>query len=319
MTFSLPGDHSDKPQTSYEIARIVTITSIDGLTTCHINWFALAGHLVCSYIIAALMAWAFICMTEIRRPALVFGTVSLVVIMVSFCLAIGISKCYWGYYLARPKVFTEINNIESVASVIPVRTETDSDGMRRLVADEDYSISNCLARAKEDPYYCLSERLLLALDERGLLPPIHQTDLSGLPALFPLIENTGILAPPAEGYHDSDLLRGIVIDAVDRFGKRSVFLGLFGFQLSNDHYPYYEMLFSGDIGSKELSYVRGQRFFFDSAGMEGFEWYLIWLYLAFPGIVIGFVAVIVITPVFRIIRKRFETEEEASESARRPI
>lgn len=312
MTFSLHGDHSDKPQTSYEIARIVTITSIDGLTTCHINWFALAGNLVCSYIIAAIMAWALICITEIRRPALVFGIVSLTVIMLSFCLAIGISKRYWGYCLARPKVLTEIYSVESVTSVIPVRTETDGEGTRKIIAYEDYSISSRLAHAKKDPYYCLSERLLLALDERGLLPSSHQTDLSGLPVLFPLIEDTGILAPPAEGYNDSDLLQGIVIDAMDPFGERTVFLGLIGFQLSNDHYPYYEMLFTGAMGSKELSYIRGQRFFFDSAGIEGFDWYLIWLFLAFSGIVIGFVAIIALTAVFSLV-KQFGTKAEGAE------
>ncbi len=106
-----------------------------------------------------------------------------------------------------------------------------------------------------------------------------------------MIRATGILATPEKGYNDSDLLHGIVVDAVDKSGRRLVFLGLQGMQLSNDHFPYYEMVFSIRPGMPELSYVRGQRFFYDWAGIEGLEWFGIWLLLSVPGIAAGFVAV----------------------------
>ena len=194
--------------------------------------------------------------------------------------------------------------------MILVKTESDEGGGRRIVLQTDYPLAKRLAHAREDPYYCLGERLLFALEERQLLPSGPAADLSHLPDLFPLIRETGILATPETGYKDSDLLDGIVIDAVDKSGQRLVFLGLRGMQLSNDHYPYYEMVFSGRSGTPHLSYVRGQRFFFDVAGIEGLEWFAIWLLLAVPGVLIGFVTVTIVRLIWREAHKTTKARQD---------
>ena len=80
-----------------------------------------------------------------------------------------------------------------------------------------------------------------------------------------------------------------MVDAADRLGRRLLFLGLTGGEESNDHHPYYELLFRGQAGASDLSFARGQRFFYDVAGMEGFEWYLGWPLLTIPSIIAGFV------------------------------
>jgi hypothetical protein len=121
-----------------------------------------------------------------------------------------------------------------------------------------------------------------------VLPPEFSYSLAELPSLFPLISDTGMLVPGDEGYSNADKLRGVVIDARDGEGGRLVFLGVMGWRVSNDHYPYYEMLFKAPKDSGELTFIWGQRFFYDVAGIEGMEWYRIWLPLALGGILVGF-------------------------------
>jgi hypothetical protein len=129
--------------------------------------------------------------------------------------------------------------------------------------------------------------------------------------LFPLLQQTSILAEPEEGYNDSDLLQGVVIDALSKSGQRLVFVGLNGRQLSNDHFPYYEIVFTGDTGSSALSYMRGQRFFYDVAGIEGAEWFLVWPFLALAGVVIGFVIVTVFMLIWRLIKRTRKARQTA--------
>jgi hypothetical protein len=95
-----------------------------------------------------------------------------------------------------------------------------------------------------------------------------------------------------------------------------VLLGLTGMQLSNDHYPCYEILFEGRKGSPGLSYVRGQRFFYDLAGMEGAEWYAIWPPLSLVAVIVGFVVFTIGTVVRRVVRRN---RRSSSGQRRQPV
>jgi hypothetical protein len=234
---------------------------------------------------------------------LAYGIVALVMLVASFCVAIGFSRVIWGYYCFRPKVPGEMRDIKTVSAVIPVKTVSEGKDHRRMVVRDDYSIADRIVDAKKDAYYCLEERLLLALEARSILPSRPSTNLSGLPELFPLVRGSGILVAPDEGYEDADMLSGIVVDATGRSGQRLVFLGLTGMQLSNDHYPYYELVFSGTGGTQALSYIRGQRFFYDVAGIEGAEWYAIWPFLALVGIIGGFLVFTAVILIWRVIKR----------------
>lgn len=149
-------------------------------------------------------------------------------------------------------------------------------------------MSESLASGKRYPDDCLDTRILLELDRRSLLPKALTQTLSGLPELYPLIRNSGLFAQSSPGYDSSARLRGVAVDAIGKAGDRLVVIGLTGGQLSNDHYPYYELLFGAQTQGSQLEFIRGQRFFYDAAGMEGFEWYVIWPMLAIPGILFGF-------------------------------
>ena len=54
------------------------------------------------------------------------------------------------------------------------------------------------------------------------------------------------------------------------------------------------MLFTAPPGSSDLKFVRGQRFFFDIAGIEGSEWYVMGLGFSLLGMPIAFAALIAV-------------------------
>jgi hypothetical protein len=62
---------------------------------------------------------------------------------------------------------------------------------------------------------------------------------------------------------------GLAIEVLDDVGRRALVVGLRGQQVSNDHYPYYEASYRWDGSGWELD--RAQRYFYDIAGIEGFE------------------------------------------------
>ena len=308
MTYSFGSDTPDKTSSSYGIGGPIRVTTVNGATGRDINWPILLVNFALSYLLAVVLARVLARGTRFRRPAMTYGAVALAMVMVGFVASIGISRAYWGYYFARPPVPNEVQQVDSISAVIPVTTEALDDGPRRMIVQDEYSIADRLAYGGKDQYYCLDERLLLAFDEMGLLPDAHATELPPLPDLFSLVQQSGILAEPEEGYNGSDLLSGVVIDALSRSGQRLVFVGLTGRQLSNDHYPYYEMAFTGSAESSGLSYIGGQRFFYDVAGIEGAEWHLIWPFLALIGVIAAFVVVTVFMLIWRLIGRTKEAQ-----------
>ncbi|HBA85785.1 MAG TPA: hypothetical protein DCZ95_17010 [Verrucomicrobia bacterium] len=123
--------------------------------------------------------------------------------------------------------------------------------------------------------------------------------------MLPLIVGSGLLANPEEGYSRADFLAGILVDAYDQTGARLIFACLGGRQQSNDHYPFYEFVFEEPPNSDGLNLVRGQRFFYDVAGIEGLEWYVMWPVLSVIAIVVGFTAFTVAVGLWMLLgRKR---------------
>ncbi len=267
----------------------ITVIAGDGTTSYSIKWVVLALNLATTYVIGGLVAAGLTNATQLRRPAVAYSLVLAAALALVFVVSIMISRRLWGYFMVRPDLLSEVGEIAPVKAVVPLKTASDASGKRTIVPDRDFSLADSMATGKEDSYYCLSARILIELERRNLLPAAPATTLDGLPEFYSLIQTSSTLAKSSEGYDSSAELKGILIDAADKSGGRLVFLGLTGGQLSNDHYPYYEMLFRGRKDARELSFVHDQRFFYDVAGMEGFEWNSILLFLSVPGIVAAFV------------------------------
>jgi hypothetical protein len=268
-------------------------------------------NLVTCYLLSAACVALVKVATGLRRPFLVYGGAVLGVLCLGFPVSVALSRSYWGYFFRRPSVLAELGSVTEVVRVVPVSTEQTAAGGYRLVANADYSVAEHLAYAREDPYYSLDERMLLHLAERHLLPRETAKSLDD-GGLYDLLVETGLLAEPQDGYMSAGLLNGVVVQARTASGAELVFVSATGGQVSNDHYPCYEMVFERQPQSGQLAFVRGQRFFYDVAGMEGAEWYAIWFAISTTGVVLALPIVTLTVSVRNMIRSRRVTVMQAS-------
>jgi hypothetical protein len=96
-------------------------------------------------------------------------------------------------------------------------------------------------------------------------------------------------------------ISGLALEAEDADGRRLLFVGLGSGQVSNDHYPRYEFLFAAAPGTDRFELISRNRWFVDIAGVEGFEWYVVYpfFFVAALVLVFGGVAIIVIAGGFQ--------------------
>jgi hypothetical protein len=288
--------------TSLGIGSPIEFVTEHGRSQLNIQWLILTLNLAATWTLAAVAANGVMRSTRLRRPARAYGFIAVVMTAITFLAALAFSKMTWGYYVSRPPVLSEIDELSQVRAVVPLTTQSDTSGKLSMVLETNYSLSERLAKVKEDSYYCLP-RILLELERRNLLPGALTENLTGLPEIYPLIRGSGALVESSEGYDSASGLRGLAVDATGKAGDRLLFLCLTGGQVSDDHYPYYELLFRGRPESLQLTFVRSQHFFYDVAGMEGFEWYAMWLMLAPAGIVAAVIVFTVVGVVRRCLRR----------------
>ena len=288
----------------------VVVTTLHGDSTVDVGGGWLGANLVLSYGLAVLLSAFFArCAQNLKRPEQLYGAAAATMVVASFLLSITWSKSYWGYYLFRPGVLAAVDDFSSVDAIVPLEMEVEGNNPRSIGLNTDYDLTESLAHATEEPYYALDERLLIALREKGQLPEVPATSLDDLPELYPLVVRSGLIAPAEVRYAKYENLWGVAIDGRNAGGERMLILGLSGGQVSNDHYPYYELLFMAPAGTSAFTYVRGQRFFYDNAGIEGVEWYTLWFILLIPAIVIGLLATALVLAIREISRRlRFRAE-----------
>lgn len=102
--------------------------------------------------------------------------------------------------------------------------------------------------------------------------------LSGRPPITPELasklwhaaNDAGLLTRGTAGYPDTTTLWGHIGVTTLADGREVVLATVAGYEYSNDHYPYYEMVavFEDDA----LRIINSQSFFFDIAGIEGANW-----------------------------------------------
>jgi hypothetical protein len=214
--------------------------------------------------------------------AVIGGTLGL-----AFLAAIVVSKGLWGYYLSRPSLDRRIAWARKVVSVTLVETTSGREGPS-LIPDTRSSIWQRIAYGRHDDYYNLGERALIALEEAHRLP-ISPPPMSPdrLARLYGVLERTGRLEAGEPGYDHAKDLRGVVIEADGSDGKPLLFVGVQGGEVSNDHHPYYEFLFSGPDRAGDWNLLSAQRFYFDIAGSEGMEWPVVFIGFSALGLVVS--------------------------------
>lgn len=185
------------------------------------------------------------------RPRVILSTV------VASCLlgvAVGLafSKMYWGYYFQPPALFDEVRSIQKVMSL------THYEG---VLASQ---------KTASKTLYSSSLRVDHVLRELHKLPPQLPSSAEALRRVNELFiaRDPDLLGPILEKENYRGF--GSVVEYIDSNNTRMYLLQMDLGQVSNDHHEYYEMLFNGDAKGGRL--VKAQGFFHDVAGIEGFDW-----------------------------------------------
>jgi hypothetical protein len=207
-----------------------------------------------------------------RRYALGLGVAG--TLLLPFLAAIWINHLMWGYYVTRPGLDRRIALARQIESVTRVETRSDLSGHREFfgvpVVDVDGFIQ---VHPQEGDYYVLEGRVLRALKDRQILPPeAQEMPSSRLRGLYQVLNESGRLEDGEPGYDHAKELSGIVVEAIGRDGRPLLFVGVRGGEVSNDHHPYYEFVFTRDSAAGHLKLVSTQHFYYDLAGIEGLEW-----------------------------------------------
>lgn len=220
-----------------------------------------------------------------RRRAIWVGALG--TLLLPFLAAIWINREMWGYYVSRPAVDRRIVETRQIETITRVETDFDARG-RVTFYDAQVSHVNTYNqhRLDEEDYYVLDGRVLRALKDRQALPVNSPGIPTGrLESLYQSLCDTGRLEEGEVGYPDAKKLSGIVVEAAGRDGRPLLFVGVRGREVSNDHYPYYEFLFTSDSLGASLKLLSFQRFYYDVAGIEGLEWTTFFSLFAFVGLV----------------------------------
>jgi hypothetical protein len=204
--------------------------------------------------------------------------------LVGLALGSVVSRALWGYYVLRPPLPRAVREVSQLLSLTPLKSSGNGRGctLERL---DGYSVTERIAAAAADPYYAHEGRLLALLSARGLHPESGQpkADLD-LSSLYAALKAAGVVRSGDPGYDSAGCLRGVAVELVDDDSHRWLVLALHGGQVSNDHYPYYEIVLAPGGGGWRLS--SHQMYFYDVAGIEGFEWPALHLLLAGAALVV---------------------------------
>ena len=124
------------------------------------------------------------------------------------------------------------------------------------------------------------------MKERRVLPSeAPAISAEHLRGLYRLLDDTGLLEDGEPGYTEAKQLRGVVVEALGRDGCPLLFIGVQGGEVANDHHPYYEFAFAIDSPDGHPRLLSAQRFYYDVAGIEGWEWPVFLPVLAFLALI----------------------------------
>jgi hypothetical protein len=265
-----------------------------------------------TYVLATAVGHLVIRKRRRRNPAKILLAVVGGTLVLAFFAAIVVSKGLWGYYLYRPSLDRRLVDVRGVLSVTIVNTAPVGDE-RILVPDNSFSIAKRIEYGQRDDYYNLGERALIALKNNDRLPespPPMRPDR--LARLYNVIARTGRLEPGEAGYDHAKDLQGVVIEAQGSDGMPLVFVGVQGGEISNDHHPYYEFLFSGADPVEDSKLLSSQRFYFDVAGIEGLEWPAFFVGFSALGVVLSVPVTLLVIAFWPARSERVATTEGCS-------
>ncbi|MEM9771895.1 MAG: hypothetical protein AAF889_09935 [Cyanobacteria bacterium P01_D01_bin.73] len=205
----------------------------------------------------------------------------LLVITAAIALGTWETYRYWGYFLVRPAMLAEVDEISTVETWGDLQAYSYIPGTETLKIEArenhswDASLENAESYCKAASnifwdHSCLYNQAFLNLSQRKILTP--ETSLLGTGELnkwHQKLMDTGMVRKPSPGWEGNDQREGMVFLGRDRQDKPIAFVGIQGGQVENDHYPYYELIFREVEGSPGEWEITAQRsFYIDIAGYE---------------------------------------------------
>jgi hypothetical protein len=191
----------------------------------------------------------------------------------AFLAAVMISRVYWGYWLWRPSMDTRILEARRYVGLAFFEAARRDAGPLGFVDLTSSTVRDSLQRYRQDEYTAGSRRVLHMLDLQGKVDAIPLKRTVELRTLSDLIQGSGALVKPSPGYEERNtFMRGLAVEAEGHDGRRLLFVGLFRGEVSNDHFPLYELLFEAAPGTDRFQLVSATQWFIDIAGIEGLEW-----------------------------------------------
>lgn len=201
-----------------------------------------------------------------RRP-----TVTLLLV-IAFAAAVGvgtggvISKMYWGFAFTRPAVDRRVRDARGVQTYTHVSLFNDQSGPRKIPQSLPDEMDIERAKTSANGHYFLQERVADALRDRQLLRPTPATmpveQLDSIPAI---VVKTGRLDPSDAG----NWRQMTVVEFSGPNDEPLLFVGGTSDSVANDHFAFYEFVFTNDSRHVLLS---TNRFYYDSGGLEGWTW-----------------------------------------------
>jgi hypothetical protein len=200
----------------------------------------------------------------------------------SVAIGAAASLAYWGYAFHPPKLLAELRTIVAVEQLAEV---TGINPTLKHTADIQFvgSIPPQQSLNWNTPWELMpTDRILQELGRRKIgiasQRPIS-TELAE--AMWQAAEDAGILIEKGEPRCvNTKTLNGFVGVARVSDGSEIAFATVAGDEYTNDHYPYYELVFRLDNGRPRL--VNYQMYFVDIAGNEG----MTWLHVAVPAFLV---------------------------------
>lgn len=197
-----------------------------------------------------------------------------VLVAATVCLAAGVaigaavSTYYWGFPFSRPSV-PEFEAATRVVSLTAVRAVSGPDGCT-LQRHRDLRLDTSAATARDFP----EVRGLVSLRARVLLTQATpEPDWLSATELYAAVRAANVFVTPDPGHPGAGCLGGHVVEVGLPSGETRVVVVAGGPAVSNDHHPYYEVVFRR--AGTHLALERTRVAYFDVAGLEGFEWPLL--------------------------------------------
>lgn len=221
-----------------------------------------------------------------------------IIVLLAFISGPLVSKAYWGYWLDPPAIDSRVMGSTDVSAFGGFETAQKQDGgfCDRLVSSEPPNPKYA------DPTEYPSEYTSYQMSQTGLSVRERGSLGMDLQKIRRLLLDPRVQVKGEEGYDPTARFYGFWARLKGSDGEQFLFVAATGSEVSNDHYPYYRLLYLCKPGSAPQPISR-QVFYYDIAGLERMRWYRISLTATILGLLIGVPVVLLASPLKSIRTK----------------